>query len=220
MDKDKNFDDKMTKIILPKFASDKKWEDTMKSLDYLKSNLNKEKYMDFNLANLTNKVQLARHLSNSLKIVTPFLLLSTGIAFSQEAPVSAGGDLTGTNGNVSYSVGQEAYTTDTGTNGSVAQGVQQPYEIYTVLGSENFNINLQMTVFPNPTANVLTLQIKNYDFSMMNYQLFDLNGRLIESEKISAESTTIVIEKYPTAVYLLKVMENNKELKTFKIIKN
>lgn len=71
MDKDKNFDEKMTKIILPKFASDKKWEDTMKSLDYLKSNLNKEKYSDFNLSNLTNKVQLARHLSNSLKIEIP-----------------------------------------------------------------------------------------------------------------------------------------------------
>ena len=61
---------------------------------------------------------MKKSLSNSLKIVTPFLLLSTGIAFSQESPVSAGGDLTGTNGSVSYSVGQVAYTTDTGTNGS------------------------------------------------------------------------------------------------------
>jgi hypothetical protein len=43
-------------------------------------------------------------------------------------PPQAGGEATGSGGSVSYSVGQVVYTTNTGINGSVAQGVQQPYE--------------------------------------------------------------------------------------------
>ena len=111
------------------------------------------------------------------------------------------------------------YTTNTGTTGSIAQGVQQPYEIQTVLGIDNFNINLQMTVFPNPTTNWLQLDIKNYGFEKLSYQIFDINGKLVLQSKISTEATTISMENLSTNIYLLKVLDNNKEVKTFKIIK-
>ena len=59
-----------------------------------------------------------------------FLLLGIiGGLHAQESPTAAGGEATGTGGTSSYSVGQVVYTTATGTNGSLAQGVQQPYEI-------------------------------------------------------------------------------------------
>ena len=150
-----------------------------------------------------------------------FICAFFGIAHlqAQEAVVTTGGNAAGSSGAISYTVGQVAYTTNTGSNGSVAQGVQQPFEIQTVLGMDNFNINLQMSVYPNPTTNYLQLEVKNMDFSYLSYQLFDLNGRLIANQKITSETSTIPMEQLPTAVFLLKVVDNNKEIKTFKIIK-
>lgn len=153
------------------------------------------------------------------KLLIATLLLVAFQTQAQEAVATAGGDASGTNGNVSYTVGQVVYTTNTGTTGSVAQGVQQPFEIQAVLGIENFNINLQMAVFPNPTTNWLQLDIKNYGFEKLNYQIFDINGKLVLENKISTETTTISMENLSTNIYLLKVLDNNKEVKTFKIIK-
>ena len=154
------------------------------------------------------------------KVKLCVLLLGFGLSVqAQQTTTTTGGNATGSGGSASYSVGQTVYTTNTGTNGSMAQGVQQAYEIQTVLGTDNFNINLQMAVYPNPTVSYLTLEVKNHNFDNLHYQLFDLNGRLIANEKITTESTTLSIEQYPSAVYLLKVVENNKEIKTFKIIK-
>ena len=63
-----------------------------------------------------------------------FLLLGLGGLQAQQSPTATGGEATGTGGTASYSVGQVVYTTNTGTNGSMAQGVQQPYEISTTVG--------------------------------------------------------------------------------------
>ena len=153
------------------------------------------------------------------KLLIATLLLGVFQAQAQESVATAGGNASGTNGNVSYTVGQVVYKTYTGTTGSVAQGVQQPFEIQTVLGAENFNINLQLAVYPNPTTNWLQLEVRNTDFANLSYQLFDLNGKIILNEKITAETSTIQMERLPAAIFLLKVVSNNKEVKTFKIIK-
>ncbi len=56
-----------------------------------------------------------------------FLLLGLGGLQAQENTIATGGEATGAGRTASYSVGQVVYTTATGANGSVAQGVQQPY---------------------------------------------------------------------------------------------
>ena len=153
------------------------------------------------------------------KLLIATLFLGAFQAQAQESVATSGGNASGTNGNVSYTVGQVVYTTYTGTTGSVAQGVQQPFEIQTVLGTENFNINLQLAVYPNPTTNWLQLEVRNTDFANLSYQLFDLNGKMILNEKITAETSSVQMEHLPAAIFLLKVVNNNKEVKTFKIIK-
>lgn len=149
------------------------------------------------------------------------MLFSLGVFTmnAQNGTVSAGGNATASQGSVSYSIGQPFYTTSSGSNGSVAQGVQQPFEIQTVLGSELFSINLNMLVYPNPTTDVLNLSIEESEISDMSYQLIDFNGRLIKSSAISNQSTIIPMTEYQKAIYILNVTQNNKIIKTFKIIK-
>jgi len=148
-----------------------------------------------------------------------FLLLGLGGLYAQQSPTATGGEATGTGGTASYSVGQVVYTTNTGTNGSVAQGVQQPYEISTTVGINETTINLELSVYPNPTTNYLTLKVDEFELSTLNFQLIDLQGKIITSKKVKATTSTINVENLPKAIYFLNVTKNNQVIKTFKIIK-
>ena len=154
-----------------------------------------------------------------------FLLLGFVLnqMYAQQGSTASGGDGSGSGGTIAYSVGQIGYTTNTGTGGSTLQGVQHPYEILVTLGLAETGINLHIIAYPNPTTNYLMLKI---DDPLVNskqslfYQLFDVSGKLLGSKTIISNSTMINMEKFATGNYFLKVTQNNKAIKTFKIIKN
>lgn len=160
-------------------------------------------------------------MKNKTKQLGALLLLGFGFntTYAQQATTASGGDASGSGGSVAYSVGQIVYTTSTGTTGSVAQGVQQPYEISIPLGLAETGIKLNLSAYPNPATSFLILEVDDYDRAL-SYQLYDIGGKLLESNTVVANSTTIKMERYATAAYFLKVTQNNKEVKTFKIIKN
>lgn len=139
---------------------------------------------------------------------------------AQEVITTAGGDASGSGGTVAYSIGQLVYTTCTGTNGSVAQGVQQPYEISVTTGLEVNNIDLVLSAYPNPTSDLLNLKLKEYDNKNLAYQLYDMQGNLLVSKKIKGNISTVNMANLPASTYFLQVMDNQKPLKIFKIIKN
>ena len=147
-----------------------------------------------------------------------FILLGLGGLHAQQNTIFSGGEATGTGGTASYSLGQIVYNTNTGTNGNVTQGLQQPYEIYIATGINETAINIEMSAFPNPTTNYLTLKVESPD--QLSYQLFDMQGKVIENKKLNTNSSTIKMEGLPKTAYFLKVTNNNQVIKTFKIIKN
>jgi hypothetical protein len=160
--------------------------------------------------------------NKKLKFCT-LLLLCLGFTSlkAQNAVVASGGNATGTNGKVSYSVGQPFYITKTGSNGSVADGVQQPYEIFVYAGIEEAkDIKLICNVYPNPTTEFIKLVIENNKSGDLFYQLYDMNGKLLANNKIEGTEASINMKSYAPATYFLKVKDNKKEVKTFKIIKN
>lgn len=164
-----------------------------------------------------------RHKKLKLSAIILLGLGLTGLQ-AQESVNATGGDASGSGGSASYSVGQVVYTTNTGTSGSVAQGVQQPYEISVVTGLEEAKgINLSVSAYPNPTTDYLILSIDastTLSIQSMSYQLYDMNGKLLQSEKITGNQTSIGMSNLVPANYFVKVIQANKEVKTFKIIKN
>lgn len=149
-----------------------------------------------------------------------FLLLSVNGIQSQETITASGGNATGSGGTVSYTVGQVAYTTNLSTSGTVTQGVQQPYEIFVVTGIEEAKgINLEISVYPNPTATFLRLKVENCKLEILSYQLYDVNGSLLQNGKIVNKETIIKIGDLAPAEYYLRISDNQNEVRTFKIIK-
>ena len=153
------------------------------------------------------------------------LLLGLGLTGLQaQTNVNAtGGNASGSGGSASYSVGQVVYTTHTGANGSVAQGVQQPYEISVVTGLEEAkDISLKVTAYPNPTTDYLTLEIDasaSLSIQSMSYQLFDMQGKVLQNQKITGYLTNIDMNNLVPATYFVTVIQENKAIKIFKVIK-
>lgn len=139
---------------------------------------------------------------------------------AQETVPASGGNALGSGGTVTYSVGQVTYTTnDGGANGSVAQGVQQPYEISVVPVQESTK-GINLSAYPNPTTDYLMLKVDINSSEKLTYQLFDISGKLLENKKIKGNEISIFMCDLVPATYFLKVFQENKEVKSFKIIKN
>jgi hypothetical protein len=155
----------------------------------------------------------------------PILLLVTGtlwacLAQAQESTNSSGGDATGSGGTAAYSIGQVVYTTYTGSSGSVAQGVQQAYEIFTV-DIEETTLSISLIAFPNPTADNLTLQISDFNKEKLTYQFYDIGGKLLSNGQVTGQQTEFNTSSLPPATYFINVLnQEDKKVQSFKIIKN
>ncbi len=88
--------------------------------------------------------------------------------------------------------------------------------IYQPLEQEILNV----VVFPNPTVDVVTIDIESFNNDFAYYELCDQYGRELERAIITAKETTLTLGQHSTAIYLLTVVMDNKMKKTFKLIKN
>lgn len=141
------------------------------------------------------------------------------LAQAQESANSSGGNASGSGGTATYSIGQVFCTTNTGSTGSVAQGVQQAYEIFNV-GINKTTLNISLTVYPNPTTENLTIHISNFNNELLYFQLIDLNGKLLNSGQVKAQQTQINTSSLPAATYFVNISnQENQNVHSFKIIK-
>jgi len=154
-----------------------------------------------------------------------FCVFGYGIAIQAQVTVSAaGGDASGSSGTTSYSIGQLAYSTISNRSDAITQGVQQPYEIYLISGIEEVKgISLECAVYPNLTNDLIKLKIDastTLSIQSLSYQLYDMNGNLLQNNKTEGTETTISMADLLPANYFLKVTDNTNEIEVFKIIKN
>ena len=155
-------------------------------------------------------------------------LLVTFLAFfwvtgsAQSAIVPVGGDAQSNNGSVSYTVGQIAVQTANNSSSiSVAEGVQQPYEILTVGVDDYPQITLNAVVYPNPTENLAQLQLNGFDIPAggLRALLYDGSGKMLQNLPITEDLTPFQIGHYATGTYYLELRDGKRVLKTFKVVR-
>lgn len=147
-------------------------------------------------------------------------LLNTSGTYAQQGTVSSGLHVADAAGSVSYSIGQAVYTVATGANGTINQGIQQPYEINVIGVPELAGISLEMIVYPNPTTAIVTLKVADFQSERLSYSLSDGSGKILRSQPVNEPETIIDVEQLPTATYYLQVFDQSKPTNLFKIIKN
>jgi hypothetical protein len=155
---------------------------------------------------------------NNMKFITLIFIGSALHLNAQQAPVNAGGELTGTGGSASYSIGQVTTSYESSSTHTVNEGVQQPYEWFVVSVQEQPGISISLDVYPNPTADLLTISIEpftdDYSFELVN----ELGQQLIIGKLLDAK-TTLQLRDYPTATYFLRIKSLHGEPSIFKLIK-
>tara|TARA_B100000780_G_scaffold116581_1_gene81723 strand:- start:2564 stop:3040 length:477 start_codon:yes stop_codon:yes gene_type:complete len=156
---------------------------------------------------------MKKYILGTLFFLVPFFIIS------QEIISSSAGDSSGSGGSSSYTIGQMFFNTIESDNGSLVEGVQQPFEFQTLSTPALLTVQLTAVTYPNPTTDFVLLKILDTALENLQYTLFDLNGKTIVSKKINSFSTKITMKNFAIGMYLLKLTKNNKPLKTFKIIK-
>ncbi len=159
------------------------------------------------------------------KIPFAFCFLLTCLFYqlkAQEATVASCGNLIDSGGSVCYSVGQVANLYLSSANGTVSQGVQQPYEIFVVTEIDDTRgIVLDFQICPNPVQDFLKLKIQELNAETLIWKIYDSSGKLLNSNVISGTETLIPVSDYTVGTYLFSVTnKNNHQFKTYKIIKN
>ncbi len=149
-----------------------------------------------------------------------FAFVLTFTVSAQDNTSVNGGEATGNGGTICYSLGQVIYVTASGSSGSLGNGVQQPYEISTFSGVEQTEIELDVLTYPNPATDYLYLSVQGQDLQGLEYQLYNVDGKLLQSDKNISNQTQINMSGLIPSSYFLRITQDNKEIKVFKIIKN
>jgi regulation of enolase protein 1 (concanavalin A-like superfamily) len=79
---------------------------------------------------------------------------------------------------------------------------------------------LQFSAYPNPVSGILILKIEGEIHMQYDLSLYDIKGLLLEYKKTDGIKTSIDMSNHVPSTYFLKITQDNKEVKTFKIIKN
>jgi hypothetical protein len=155
--------------------------------------------------------------TKSLLILSFAIFVSNRIQ-AQNNTVSAGADAEGSNGSISYSIGQVVYTSATGINGSINQGVQQPYDYDVITVIEHTEIELNL--YPNPTIGQVNLTIADSRTQEYSLSLFDATGRLIRQDSQLNGLNSFLMESFAEGAYTLSVYKKDELVKSFRIIHN
>ena len=82
-------------------------------------------------------------------------------------------------------------------------------------------LNITISVFPNPINEKLILHILDFNFEILTYHLYDVQGKQIIKEEIRSQTTILDIGELPSSVYFIDFLNpQNKKIQSFKIIKN
>lgn len=159
-------------------------------------------------------------MKNRVFLISILFMMAAGV-FAQSAIVPVGGDAQSNGGSVSYTVGQVVVQTSSDGTVSVAEGVQQPYEIMTVGVDDYPQIVLNAVVYPNPTENIAQLQLNGFEIPIGGFRaiIYDGNGKMLQSLNVTDDITPFQIGQYATGTYYLELRDGKRLLKTFKVVR-
>ena len=81
------------------------------------------------------------------------------------------------------------------------------------------NVSTTYSGYPNPTIDQFTINVNNMKESDLEYQLYDITGKVLLKGEILDGKTIIFTNNIDQAIYFVKIMKENTVMKTIKMIK-
>ena len=165
--------------------------------------------------------------SKPLALLGAAMIMGT-ISYAQSiAPQSvnsSGTKMTQSNGSLSFTVGELVVLSQTDVEGNtLGSGFTAGAALTTVIIQETDAASMDVNVYPNPTTELINIQINHSNIDQVVISITDLQGKEVYSGKYAGISNVIGINtaSYATGTYMLTLKNlNNLVLGTYKIIKH
>jgi len=89
----------------------------------------------------------------------------------------------------------------------------------TLSVNELSDFSNNISIYPNPVNDELNISLTK-DFGELNYELMDINGRMVYSKQTNNKYLQIDRNKLPAGMYLLRILDDTNVLHTEKIVLN
>ncbi len=137
-------------------------------------------------------------------------------ATAQEVVASQGETYSNANGSIDFTVGEVIINTGSNGTNDLTQGFHQTN--WNFLGVVDFAPDFEVTIFPNPTSDMLN--IKSSAYQDISYSLYDAQGKLVLKNVLSETVTQIQVNQLAPGAYSLSINDKKEQLKNFKLIKS
>lgn len=158
-----------------------------------------------------------------MKVLFGVFILVIGLAQSvnsQEVIGTTGDHFEGDNGSLSWTLGEPVSETYSSGENILTQGFHQGHFILVYTG-EKEEPETEVTVYPNPFADVLNIRFKQGDpTENTGYQIFDLTGKAVVSGRLNNPENQISLGRLANAQYILVIIDSSTNFKeTYSVLK-
>src|SRR4030042_5240439 len=145
-----------------------------------------------------------------------------GLCLAQQVVSTAGSHSGNATVQLSWTIGEPVISTFSNGSNILTQGMHQSKLLIDAI-EEIELLGLKILAFPNPTNEFVNLQVHqlltDQPWKEFSFVLYDMNGKVLMQKQIVSTETVIQMNNYVSSTYFLKVLVNNHEVKTFKIVK-
>jgi hypothetical protein len=142
----------------------------------------------------------------------------SSFSFCQELVSGQGESYSNASGTIDFSIGEPIISSGQDGTVGITQGFHQTKLTVEIIHIEE-ETTIQMSLYPNPTINSITLNIGSLDENL-TFSLIDLNGKQLLNREIHSNTVKVDFSKYAVGSYLLHVSNNKKQvIKSFQILK-
>ena len=152
----------------------------------------------------------------TISILIIFTVLTIS-AYTQEIISSAGGHSEAHGAQISWTLGEPVIETISGGDNTLTQGFHQTKLLVTPVFS--ITQNNEISVYPNPTKDIVYIQVNGSQMLKSVAGLYSSNGKLLKQFSLIDERTILKTQEFPNGSYLLKISKDNTLFQTFKLVK-
>ena len=153
----------------------------------------------------------------TIALISLFFAFFTGLQ-AQQVVASIGHYAENQQGSLSWTLGESFITTLNSESHFLTQGFHQGTLTLTTIFERHQHL-LNIKVFPNPSQDMLFLEVKCENVGSWHYELVSIEGQSIIKTKVSGTTTEISLQAITAGVYLLRIFSSEELIKVVKIVK-
>ncbi|NQX97491.1 MAG: T9SS type A sorting domain-containing protein [Flavobacteriales bacterium] len=151
-----------------------------------------------------------------LIILFTISIISVGQTIEREVISSNGNFYSNSAGQLSTTLGEIIISTVSSSINTLTQGFHQTQ--ITVTNIKDHQTDFEMNVYPNPTSNFITIKVKELK-EKTSFSIYTVEGKMILSNSLTLLETKLNVVTFAKGNYFLKITQDKKIIKTYKIIK-